>query len=58
MLMQPVGKKWMPVLVFVVAMGYLAICHIYRMVLDYGGYTLDITGYVGLYIGWHVLFFV
>jgi len=56
--MQPVGKKWMPVLVFVVAMGYLAICHIYRMVLDYGGYTLDITGYVGLYIGWHVLFFI
>jgi hypothetical protein len=27
-------------------MGYLAWCHIHRMILDYGGYTLDITGYV------------
>lgn len=23
---------------------YLSICHLYRMVYDYGGYTLDITG--------------
>lgn len=30
--------------VFVVAMGYLCVTHIYRMVYDYGGYTLDITG--------------
>lgn len=30
--------------VFLVAMGYLCVTHIYRMVYDYGGYTLDITG--------------
>ncbi|XP_060574529.1 lysophospholipid acyltransferase 2-like isoform X2 [Ruditapes philippinarum] len=43
-LLQFIGQKWMPVSVFVVAMGYLAWCHIHRMILDYGGYTLDITG--------------
>jgi lysophospholipid acyltransferase 1/2 len=31
--------------VFVVSMGYLAVMHIYRQVYDYGGYTLDITGF-------------
>lgn len=30
--------------VFVFAMVYLCVCHIYRLVYDYGGYTLDITG--------------
>ena len=31
---------------FVVSMGYLAVMHLYRLIYDYGGYTLDITGYV------------
>ena len=30
--------------VFVAAMVYLSVCHIYRVLYDYGGYTLDITG--------------
>lgn len=30
--------------VFMAAMAYLCICHIYRTIYDYGGYTLDITG--------------
>lgn len=30
--------------VFVIAMGYLCVTHIYRMIYDYGGYTLDVTG--------------
>lgn len=30
--------------VLVVSVGYLCICHFYRTVYDYGGYTLDITG--------------
>lgn len=34
--------------VFLFAMGYLCVCHIYRMYYDYGGYTLDITGFVEL----------
>jgi len=34
--------------VFVWAMGYLCLGHIYRMYYDYGGYTLDITGLVKL----------
>ena len=34
--------------VLLVAMVYLAMCHIYRVVYDYGGYTLDITGFVSL----------
>jgi len=32
--------------VFAWAMGYLCCGHIYRLVYDYGGYTLDITGSV------------
>ncbi|KAL4224814.1 hypothetical protein ACF0H5_015510 [Mactra antiquata] len=43
-LLQFHSKSWMPLAVFVAGMGYLSYCHIYRMVLDYGGYTLDITG--------------
>ncbi|KAH9496190.1 Lysophospholipid acyltransferase 2, partial [Bulinus truncatus] len=38
------GKSFSHVLVFVFSMGYLSVCHIYRQVYDYGGYTLDITG--------------
>ena len=34
--------------VFVWAMGYLCLGHIYRMYTDFGGYTLDITGWVKL----------
>ena len=34
--------------VLLVAMSYLAMCHIYRVVYDYGGYTLDITGLVSI----------
>jgi lysophospholipid acyltransferase 1/2 len=30
--------------VLIVAMAYLCVCHTYRMIYDYGGYTLDITG--------------
>ena len=34
----------MEVTVLMVAMAYLCVCHSYRMVYDFGGYTLDITG--------------
>lgn len=34
------------VLVFIFGMGYLCIMHIYRQYYDYGGYSLDITGFV------------
>jgi len=34
----------MEIAVLIVAMAYLCICHSYRMIYDYGGYTLDITG--------------
>lgn len=34
----------MEVSVLVMAMAYLCVCHSYRMIYDYGGYTLDITG--------------
>ncbi|XP_052799638.1 lysophospholipid acyltransferase 6-like isoform X2 [Mya arenaria] len=44
LLIQVNSKPYVPQIVFIVAMGYLAVCHIYRMILDYGGYTLDITG--------------
>lgn len=33
------------VLVFVFSMGYLCIMHLYRQYYDYGGYSLDITGF-------------
>ncbi|KAL3889419.1 hypothetical protein ACJMK2_001763 [Sinanodonta woodiana] len=36
--------RWMPTLVSILAITYLSVCHIYRMIYDYGGYTLDITG--------------
>jgi hypothetical protein len=32
-------------LVFVIAMGYLCAAHITRLLDDYGGYVLDISGY-------------
>nr|KAI8732524.1 membrane-bound O-acyltransferase domain-containing protein 2 [Biomphalaria glabrata] len=38
------GKSFSHALVFVFSMGYLSVCHIYRQIYDYGGYTLDITG--------------
>ncbi|XP_059166202.1 lysophospholipid acyltransferase 2-like isoform X2 [Physella acuta] len=38
------GKKHSHTFVFLFSMLYLSICHIYRQVYDYGGYTLDITG--------------
>jgi len=34
----------MEVTILMVAMAYLCVCHSYRMVYDFGGYTLDITG--------------
>lgn len=34
----------MEILVFILSMGYVSVCHIYRQIYDYGGYTLDITG--------------
>ncbi|CAL1538713.1 unnamed protein product [Lymnaea stagnalis] len=38
------GKTYSHGLVFTFSMVYLSVCHIYRQVYDYGGYTLDITG--------------
>jgi lysophospholipid acyltransferase 1/2 len=38
------GKKFSHSLVFCFSMLYLSVCHIYRQIYDYGGYTLDITG--------------
>lgn len=32
--------------VLVTAMAYLCVGHAYRLIYDYGGYTLDVTGYV------------
>jgi hypothetical protein len=32
-------------LVFVIAMGYLCAAHITRLLDDFGGYVLDISGY-------------
>ena len=34
------------------AMGSLSVAHIYRMILDYGGYQLDFTGYVSVCRGY------
>ena len=31
---------------FVFLFGYLSAAHIYRQIVDYGGYTMDITLYV------------
>lgn len=31
------------VMVFVVGLGYVCVCHIYRQYYDYGGYTMDVT---------------
>lgn len=44
LLMKFVRNGLMGKAVFVVAMGYLCVCHIYRMYYDYGGYTMDISG--------------
>ena len=48
--MLPVSKGLMIVLfsrsVFITTMTMLFAQHIYRIVYDYGGYTMDITGYV------------
>lgn len=38
------GRRFSHALVFAFSMIYLSVCHIYRQVYDYGGYTLDITG--------------
>ncbi|XP_005101404.1 membrane-bound O-acyltransferase domain-containing protein 2 [Aplysia californica] len=38
------GSRFSHAFVFVFSMLYLSVCHIYRQVYDYGGYTLDITG--------------
>lgn len=43
-LFQFIDRSWMPKVTFAVALGYLAVLHIYRQTYDYGGYTLDITG--------------
>ncbi|KAK2166543.1 hypothetical protein LSH36_38g07031 [Paralvinella palmiformis] len=43
-LMHTLRPGVMEKVVLLVAMSYLAMCHIYRVVYDYGGYTLDITG--------------
>ncbi|CAD5112577.1 DgyrCDS1789 [Dimorphilus gyrociliatus] len=42
MLTFPAGS--MEILVFLLSMGHVSVCHIYRQLYDYGGYTLDITG--------------
>lgn len=36
--------KVYPVVIFVFAMGVLTFMHIYRLIIDFGGYSLDITG--------------
>jgi hypothetical protein len=30
-------------------MGYLSFLHIYRLIYDYGNYTLDISGYAVIF---------
>jgi len=44
--MKNVRPGKMQLLVFVASLGYLCVGHVYRLIYDYGGYTLDITGYV------------
>jgi lysophospholipid acyltransferase len=36
--------RFTPAIIFVVSMGITSFCHIYRLMIDYGGYTLDISG--------------
>lgn len=43
-IMRFVKPGLMEKVVFIFAMGYLSVTHIYRMIYDYGGYTLDVTG--------------
>jgi len=43
-LMRTLEPGIMEVSVLIMAMAYLCVCHSYRMIYDYGGYTLDITG--------------
>ena len=38
------SSKYTPPVVFFVAMGVTSACHIYRLYIDYGGYTLDVSG--------------
>ena len=38
--------SYSPRYVLTVSMGMLSIAHIHRQITDYGGYTLDFTGYV------------
>lgn len=38
------SRKSMHTLVFAISLLYLAVAHIYRVIYDYGGYTMDITG--------------
>ncbi|KAK2175332.1 hypothetical protein NP493_738g00018 [Ridgeia piscesae] len=44
LLMKNVRPGKMQLLVFVASLGYLCVGHVYRLIYDYGGYTLDITG--------------
>ena len=37
--------SYSPRYVLTVSMGMLSIAHIHRQITDYGGYTLDFTGY-------------
>ena len=38
------NNKLTPPIIFVVSMGITSFCHIYRLYIDYGGYTLDVSG--------------
>ena len=39
-----VKSRYTPAIVFFVAMGLSSGCHVYRLFIDYGGYTLDVSG--------------
>ena len=44
-LMKSLRPGLMEKVVLVTAMAYLCVGHAYRLIYDYGGYTLDVTGY-------------
>ncbi len=39
-------RRYVHLISFVFAMGYLSCMHIYRLIYEYGQYTLDVTGYL------------
>ena len=42
--------------VLIVSMGFMSVAHLYRQITDYGGYTLDFTGQIFIYI--YILFII